>query len=147
MRVVIPLATGTILGRAKLVAAWLLLSAATGSVGCGGRSDRVIVHGDISFGGVPVQVGTIRFAPIEETVGPVTIAEIEDGSYVAEGHEGVPIGRHRIEIFAYDLTGFVPGPGQQPNQIIPTKYNEESVLTMTVDAASANQNMDFDLEP
>jgi hypothetical protein len=116
-------------------------------VGCGGPSDRVVLRGDVTFDGKPVQIGTIRFAPIEGAQGSVTIAPIEDGKYVADSHEGVPYGTHRVEISAFDLTGFEPGPGKQPKQLIPSKYNEESALTANVDQTSGDSTIDFQLMP
>ncbi len=115
--------------------------------GCAGPSDRVVLRGDVSFDGKPVQIGTIRFAPIDGAKGSVTIAPIENGKYVADNHEGVPYGTHRVEISAFDLTGFEPGPGKQPKQLIPSKYNEESALTVKVDQTSGDSTTDFQLMP
>lgn len=133
---------------AKAVATLLLIAGLIPPhSGCSGRADRVVLRGKVAFDGKPIHVGTLRFVPSEDTLGPVTIAAIEDGSYVADGHDGVPIGNHKVEVFAYDLTGFVPAPGNQPKQIIPAKYNDETTLSLAVDPSSGERSVDFELTP
>jgi len=118
--------------------------------GCGHNADRVELSGTVTFAGKPVQHGQIRFLPIEDTQGPVTIAQIEDGKYAVTSHEGVPVGRLRVEIRGYDMTGItVPMPGTRPpKQLLPEKYNDKTTLTLTVsDSTGYRITHDFDLTP
>ncbi|MCC7085742.1 MAG: hypothetical protein IT427_12135 [Pirellulales bacterium] len=116
--------------------------------GCGRRSDRVIVSGKVTFSGQPVNEGEIRFVPINGTSGPLTIAPIAAGAYVANSHEGVPVGQHRVEISKFDSTGFVPAPGAgMPKELLPAKYNSKSQLTLTIDGSNRSQTADYLLDP
>lgn len=114
--------------------------------GCGGRSDRVVVSGTITFGGAPVEKGQIRFIP---TNGPVVIDPIDAGSYTTDKTDGVPLGVHRIEITGYDGEEYAnapTGPGSPPvKQLLPEKYNRQSELTATIDANSGDAPLNFDL--
>lgn len=114
--------------------------------GCGGKSDRVVVSGTITYDGAPVEKGQIRFVP---TNGPVVIDPINAGSYTTEGTSGVPLGDHRIEITGYDGQEYAnapTGPGSPPiKQLLPEKYNRKSELTVTIDASSGDAPLNFDL--
>ena len=74
--------------------------------GCrhGGLS-RKVVFGSVTCGGEKVVTGTVRFVPVGSTPGPATVALIVNGQYRAENRGGVPIGKHRVEVFARRLTG------------------------------------------
>jgi hypothetical protein len=118
-------------------------------VGCG-RTDgltRVVVNGNVRLGGAPVERGQIRFIPDVDTAGPVTIQEISDGEYSCQRSGGVPVGKHRVEILAWDPSvPFPTGPGQAtPKQLVPKKYNEESQLVVTLDDSTNPVVKDFDL--
>ncbi len=118
-------------------------------MGCG-RSDgltRVVVNGNVTLGGSPVERGQIRFIPHVDTAGPVTIEEILNGKYSCERTGGVPVGQHRVEILAWDPSvPFPTGPGQvTPKQLAPKKYNEESELVVTLDDSTNPVVKDFDL--
>jgi len=106
------------------------------------------VAGTVQYASQPLQEGEIRFVPLDGTIGPLTIAQIIDGKYIANNHEGVPVGRHRVEIRRYDFTDRVPGPGSPPpKQLLPAKYNDKSELVLSVDAGVHDQVADFDLSP
>jgi hypothetical protein len=118
-------------------------------VGCG-RSDgvtRVVVNGNVRLDGAPVERGQIRFIPDVDTAGPVTIQEISDGEYSCQRSGGVPVGKHRVEILAWDPSvPFPTGPGQAtPKQLVPKKYNEESQLVVTLNDSTNPVVKDFDL--
>jgi hypothetical protein len=66
---------------------------------------RKVAHGSVTCGGKKVARGTVRFVPIGNTPGPTTAALIVDGQYRADNRDGVPLGKHRVEISARRATG------------------------------------------
>jgi hypothetical protein len=127
----------------------ILLGLILVTIGCNRNPGKVIVSGNVTYASEPVQLGQIRFVPIDVTEGPLTVAEILDGHYVAKSHGGVPIGGHRVEIRAFDMSGVIAAPGgPEPKQLIPEKYNDKSELTLTIDASSGRTlTKNFDLAP
>jgi hypothetical protein len=109
--------------------------------------DRVVVTGDVSYGGESVQDGQIRFIPTGGTQGPVSIAAITAGQYRCDRAGGVPVGMHRVEILAFDPNAPAPlGPGSPPRkQLLPAKYHRYSTLTAEVAADSGPATVNFDL--
>ena len=86
--------------------------------------DKVVVEGAVTFDGIPVENGEIRFYPAEGTLGPVSGAPIVDGQFVAKAKGGVPVGTHQVQI-----RGFRPvsksSVGKPNESLIP---GESSVL-------------------
>ncbi|MDC0935364.1 hypothetical protein OAS39_03680 [Pirellulales bacterium] len=122
------------------------------SIGCakGDGLDRVLVSGQVMYDGQPVETGQIRFRGIEGTRGPITIDPIEDGRYTTANTAGVPVGKHRVEITAYDPKEYAAkanrGPGvAPPKQLLPKKYNRESELTVELQSGSGQITKDFKL--
>ena len=124
--------------------------------GCGGDRgpERVVVSGTVTYNGKPVPSGDIRFVPIDKSAVPMAGAEIKDGKYSADGHGGVPVGTHRIEIDAYreDPTGKkgnAPPPmmarGAPRHKYIPKRYNVDSQLQMTIESGGKPITKDFEL--
>lgn len=112
-------------------------------VGCGGSGvEKTVVRGNVSFENEPVENGEILFYPVESTVGPVSGATIVEGKFVADGKGGVPVGKHRVEIRAYDLSASRPTPPpdasgarrqyQPRTQYLPDRFNRKSTLFVTV---------------
>ena len=64
-----------------------------------------VVHGAVTVGGENVELGRVRFVPIEGTSGPASMSPITDGQYRIEARGGVPIGKHRVEVDAKKKTG------------------------------------------
>ena len=79
-----------------LLCSTLFLLAVTG---CGGSTKKMI-HGTVSCGGEKATDGYICFVPVEGTVGPVSSGTIVDGEYRIEDRDGVPVGKHRVEVSA-----------------------------------------------
>jgi hypothetical protein len=123
------------------------------SLGCGSGDgiERVSVSGTVTYGGQTVEVGQIRFMPQPGTVAPVTIEPIADGYYETKTSGGVPVGTHRVEITGYDREQYenAPvGPGAAPpRQLLPTKYNRETTLEITVESGQDATVRDFELVP
>lgn len=129
--------------------------------GCGGQAggpERVPVRGQVSYAGEPIQEGKIRFIPED---GPVAVAEIRDGRYVADARGGVPVGRHRVVIEAYrPRAGAEPATaelaeaiadieeGEVPQeQFLPREYSgAQSTLELVVESGANAITQDFDLE-
>jgi len=74
------------------------------TAGCGSQHAKV-VSGAVTCGSQPVNMGQVRFVPIEETKGPVCLATIADGKYRVDTRGGVPLGTYRVEVMAEKKTG------------------------------------------
>jgi hypothetical protein len=111
--------------------------------------DRVLISGDVTFNGEPVEKGQIRFIPIDGAANPITIDPIDDGAYTTENTRGVPVGTHRVEILGYDGEEYrnaPTGPGAPPvRQLLPKKYNKESELQVTLESGQDNDELNFEL--
>ena len=136
----------------------LLASAAVFLTGCGSESgpERVVVSGTVSFNGQPIQSGLIRFRPMRGTNAPVSGAEILNGVYSVTAWGGVPVGKHKIEVFAHrtgsqeenttpnspflDMNTSVRG-----GQYIPEKYNTKTVLEISIPSGSDEIKKNLDL--
>lgn len=121
------------------------------AIGCGRiGSGRVIVSGNVTYAGQPVSIGQIRFIPQQGTIGPLTISIIKDGSYSSKATGGVPVGEHRVEILSFDPEEYANapiGPGTPPpKQLLPSKYNNESTLSASIDATHSTKTINFALE-
>lgn len=125
--------------------------------GCGSRGDleKVVVEGAITYDGKPVENGDILFRPETGAKGPISGAAIKDGRYTASGKGGVPVGNHTVSIRAYRGGGASAGSDldamgvtQQGGRIqyIPAKYNNETMLTITIDNSANPATHDFALE-
>jgi hypothetical protein len=132
--------------------AWLLASLCIS--GCGGDAGprRAVVSGAVTYQGRPVDEGEIRFTPIKDTVGPVTLARIANGRYDAAAKDGVPVGTHQVQILAYladpNARPEAKGtPGERPRkQYLPAKYNTQSTLECVVETGQGEIRKDFQLQ-
>lgn len=115
-------------------------------VGCGrGGPVTVPLTGEVSYRGVPVEHGVIRFVPEPGTIAPVSVALIAEGRYRAAARGGLQAGSYRVEIEAF---GSVPDPaaagpagdtdlqGPLGPQYLPARYHEATELRLTVDGSS-----------
>ena len=121
-------------------------------VGYGPRDElrRVLVSGEVTYGGQPVAIGQIRFIPMPGTNGPTSVERIVDEKYTTSSTGGVPVGKHRVEIASYDPEEYANrpmGPGTPPiRQLLPEKYNRESLLEATVESGKRKATLDYQLE-
>lgn len=128
------------------------LLCALAAAGCGKESEipKAVVAGTVTYNKEAIEMGQIRFFPIEGTKGPMAAGIIIDGKFEATAAGGVPIGKHKVEIEGYiertDLrkadVPFAPTPREQ---YVPDNYNKASTLTATVEA-DASEPLKFDLE-
>lgn len=124
------------------------------ALGCGAPSDfkRAIVTGKITYQGTPVSHGEVLLLPEPGATGPISGGRFADGVYRIDAHGGVPVGTYRVEIKGYrELPGQKLGPGDpdygdREEQILPSKYNSESELKLTVESSSGALTKDFLLE-
>lgn len=128
------------------------LLALVASYGCRQSGmEKVVIRGEVSYAGEPIKNGQIRFSPIEGTKGPISGGVIKDGKYEAQGKGGVPLGKHRVEIYGYrpvkKTTGGLQNEGGDSEQYIPAKYSGGSSLTAVITAQSAGEPLNFKLEP
>lgn len=120
--------------------------------GCGSneRWNKVIVSGDITYQGKPLELGRIRFIPSNGSQGPITVEKVEGGRYTTESTNGVPVGTLRVEITGYDPEEYKnapTGPGAPPvRQLLPDKYNRNSELKVSLEPEPSTQTHDFDLK-
>ncbi len=125
--------------------------------GCGwwGVPSTVVVHGTVTCGDDPVDLGLIRFTPINGTQGPRSAGEIRDGHYRIDARGGVPVGRHRVEIIAERRTGeqvlsetdFEPGVLLMVDKTVrvgPSQYHSDQ-SPLVVDVSRSTRQLDFDL--
>jgi len=123
--------------------------------GCGEKSriSKVVVSGQVTYKGQPIQSGDIRFDPIPGTAGPVSGAKIIDGRYKVTGRGGVPVGEHLVRIRGYhtensgegDLMS-KPSSKASGGQYIPADYNEQTKTFATITGAESEETHDFALE-
>jgi hypothetical protein len=125
--------------------------------GCSkGGMTKVVVSGDVSYKGQPVNNGQILFYPTGNTQGPVSGASIKDGHYEAVGKGGVPVGTHRVVINGYraakianqaaaQAAAAMEGESGTREQYLPAKFNDKSTLEVTVDAGQSRAVKDFQL--
>ncbi len=114
------------------------------SSGCNRKNgpQRVLVSGK------PVLEGRVRFVPMSS--GPVSIAFVKEGRYTTADSDGIPVGKHRVEILAYDpneLANRGAGFGRAPpQQLLPAKYNKQSELALDVSGDDSRISHDFVLD-
>ena len=127
--------------------------------GCGGglddEPDRVVVFGQVTYDGKPVEKGEIRFVPAAGTQAPASGASIENGSYRVDHKGGVPIGTFQVRLSAYRAPGGTEGevlgaPSDDPmagrEQYLPEKYSgANSALTLTIEPGKEPIEKDFAL--
>ena len=131
------------------VAAPLLVMLACGATGCTDDGlRRVVVGGNVTFGNQAVVDGQIRFVPQEGQSAPITIEPITNGRYRCGHAGGVPVGLYRVEVLAFHPDDPEPtGPGiRARRQLIPSKYNKATQLTIDVSGAVNPMTYDLALE-
>ena len=116
------------------------------AVGCS-SSTNAAVEGKVSYGGEPIDVGTITFIP-QSSAGIKTGGLIENGAYIVESKVGPAPGPHRVEIRWAKPTGKKSknefGEDIQKRQEgLPEKYHAQSTLTADIKAGNV---VDFALD-
>lgn len=128
---------------AKHVVRWLFAIVLAGLfTACNKSPDRVVVAGNVTYNGKPIEQGQIRFFPDAATSAPMTGAPIIAGRYLADAKGGVPIGSYRVEITGFADPAVSAGRGAAPiavaaaaaakKQFLPARFNTQSTLTLSV---------------
>lgn len=132
-------------------------------LGCGCSSagpELVVVQGEVTYQGQPIESGDIRFVPAAGSQAPARSAMISQGKYEASGRGAIVPGTYLLEIRAY-RGGRGDGPQIDPwdphtdpasrprprEQYLPKRYNDKSELKpLTVTAANRAITHHFKLE-
>ena len=128
---------GSVLGTrlALLITGLVLLS------GCGPRSDRLAITGNVTLDGAPLDGGVIRFDLVDGEKIFASGAMIIQGEYNIPQEKGLPPGTYQVAINAPDTTAplvsypSAPGePAAPPTapERIPPEYNVNSKHTIEV---------------
>lgn len=129
----------------------VMVITAAGCAESGDGLDRQPISGSITLNGLPLASGLITFVP-SGAPEPVATAAIEDGSYALDREDGPVSGPHRVTIWASAPTGqtihdpyYPDEPIEETREIIPNRYNTQSVLTADVKTNDEN-GVSFQLE-
>jgi len=131
----------------NLSAALLCFGILGGNAGCGHSKDQGTVIGVVTLDGAPLAEGAVRFVPVAGDA-PTSGANVAEGAFIAK----VPFGQMRVEITAAKIVGtrkMYEGMDDSPlenivEELIPTKYNVRSELTL--DVKQGSQEASFQLE-
>lgn len=119
-----------------------------GCFGSGDDIDRVVVSGTVTYNGEPIADGQIRFVPNYGSKLPISGGPITGGNYTIKMRGGVPVGTHRVEINSFrKLEKRYPDQPEEmvpKEQLLPSKFNEESELEREV-PAGRSLTLDFPL--
>jgi hypothetical protein len=112
-----------------------LLVLAAAAAGCS-SSGAAAVEGQVSYGGEPIDVGTITFIPKSEA-GNKTGGLIDNGVYRVDAKVGPAPGTHRVEIRWAKPTGKKSKNEfgeeiQNRQEGLPEKYHNQSTLTAEI---------------
>jgi hypothetical protein len=112
------------------------------SMGCDKGPERLPVSGVVRFDGEPLATGSLLMTPLK--LGPVAGCDIKDGRFEMPRDRGPGPGEYRVEITAYRPTGQkvydsdLNATTETLKPIIPTRYNTQSELTVTISHETEN---------
>lgn len=125
----------------------VLLVVSIGFNGCGSGNElgRMPVTGEVTFGGEPLDHGSIEFTPTGE--GTQSGSVIENGKYEIAESRGLPPGEYIVRIYSPEgeganPTGEPPAPGESsdlPEERIPPSFNVKSDQKVTVKSGEENK--------
>ncbi len=111
------------------------------------------VAGKITYRGLPVQTGMMVFVPdaARGNTGALAIGQIHaDGTYTLKTGDahGVAPGWYRVTVASISpLTLPVSGPTYRiPQSLLPEKYRDPDLSTLTCEVKPKSNQIDFDLE-
>jgi hypothetical protein len=121
--------------------------------GCGRRSDRLAVSGEVTLDGAPLDQGSIRLTSTGSGKLFASGAMIRDGKFHVPQDKGLPAGTFRVEISSPDTTAppvvykVAPGePALPPTapERIPPDYNSNSKQTIEL-TTDGDNHFKFDI--
>jgi hypothetical protein len=121
------------------------------ALGCSGSGSKAEVSGTVKLDGQLIEEGSIQFIPVEGTTGPSTGAAIKDGQYHIPRAQGAAIGKNRVELRSFKMSGRkIQDPTAPPGtltearvQAFPPEYNDRSTVVKEIQAGS--NTIDFDV--
>ncbi len=122
--------------------------------GCGPRSDRLAVSGNVTLDGAPLDAGSIRFTSTSLEKLVASGATIAKGEYAVPQEKGLLPGTYLVEISSPDASGELvvhpsaPGEPTLPptaRERIPAEYNSNSKQSVEVTADGEN-HFDFNIQ-
>ena len=115
----------------------------------------MIVSGSVTYNGKPIVDGMIRFVPVQTSSAPTAGAYIINGKYIDDGHGGVPIGLHKVQIEAFrpyksDRKQDASPPLGLPandlrEQFLPKKFNSGTSIEIDIPSGARQITKNFDL--
>jgi hypothetical protein len=127
-----------------------LVMAAT--IGCGARSDRLAISGEVNLDGAPLDSGSIHFTSTGSQKLAASGARIESGQFNIPQEKGLPPGTYAVEISSPDtsapLVVYKGAPGQPrlpptAPERIPPEYNANRTIEVTKDG---DNDFRFDID-
>jgi hypothetical protein len=138
---------------AKNISTWLWILGIAMLAGCGPRSDRLEVTGNVKLDGVPLDQGSIRFTSTGSEKLIASGATISNGEFYLPQEKGLPPGAYLVDISSPDTSAplavqkSAPGEPTLPptaRERIPAEYNSESKHTIDV-TADGDNHFAFDI--
>ena len=135
--------------RGRFFCFFLLTAAVLLAVGCDSQR-RVPVYGEVRYEGRPVETGQIAFYPSSQVAASPVASDIQQGAFVLPEAEGLHPGSYRVHITAVrepksNESTFAGIALRLPEQYIPSKYNDATILEVEVQPKGENF-FEFDLE-
>lgn len=126
-----------------------VLFAASLNLGCGGTKEGfAIVSGTIKVDGSPAETGYVNFMPLAGAANPVG-TKIINGEYSIEA----PLGESKVEVRVPKVIGekkLYQTPDSPVRKIfaesLPDKFNNQSILLVTVKPGSNEQDFELSTE-
>jgi len=125
----------------------LLVVLAVNLIGCGPRTDKLSLSGNVTLDGSPLDKGTIQFTTLGEGKLQSTGSAIQDGAYHIPAEKGLLPGTYRVELSSPDgnappvrVAAYPGGPTIPvvPDRI-PAEYNIDSSKSVEVTQDGDNQ--------
>jgi hypothetical protein len=138
-----------VMRRQAILATGIVAAAMLTMSGCGPKSDRLAVSGNVNLNGAPLDNGTIRFTSIGSEKLMTSGALIQGGAFYVPQEKGLRAGSYQVEINSPDSaappildrpSGMLMAPDR-----IPAAYNTESKQTIEVSIDGDNE-FDFDIQ-
>jgi hypothetical protein len=129
---------------ARCCALWFISAAMIACIGCSGDSSVGTLQGLVTLDGKPLDSAQMRFSPIDGQ-SATSGCSVTNGKYELQ----LPVAKHRVEISA---TRMPPGGKAAEKhtsvdfaivQLVPSKYNSKSDLTIEVKAGRNAHNFDL----
>ncbi len=122
--------------------------------GCGGDGlGRQPISGTVNFDGAPLELGSVKFDPVDATTKTAAGGPIAAGKFSLDSQRGLAAGKYRVTVNAPKpgtggqvVEGAMPGdPVAPPVELIPADWNTNSTQTVEVQGSGKNE-FNFDIK-